>query len=200
MPPIDTASPAPVSRAFLRGISQGLLVFATVLTAVLLLSWMFLLPRFTRFRVEGRTLTPDAMAAYEHSLRAELLTMEEERIRLVLPFQHPLFSHLQSAKQAHPPLTDLRAALRHAAARVQATDAVVLQSLHVEGGTGRVEMTGDVRHVGPRSMTVLAAFLDEVEQLPFVTGLERPAFSRVDDPVIGPHSPFHIVFHWIFPS
>ena len=194
MHPTDTQSSAALSGSFLRTLSRGLLLFSAVLTAVLFLSWSVLLPRFTQFAVGDGAMTPREMAQREGALRAELVTMEAERIRLVLPFQDALFSMLKNDKQSIPSLEAVRREVRQAAARAQAADMVLLQEISLDATERRVVVTGDVQGAGVSSMTVLAAFLGEVERLAFVDTLEHPSFSRVDDPVIGIHSPFRFSF------
>ena len=56
-----------------------------------------------------------------------------------------------------------------------------------------VEISGDVRNVGLRSMTVLAQFVDAVASLPSVASVQRPVFTREKDEDVGFHSPF--TFH-----
>jgi len=164
------------------------------LTGALSLSWTILLPRFTQFAVGDFTFTVREMAANESALRAQLQTMEAERIRLVLPFQDALFSVLKQEKYAVPSLNEVRREVRHAAVRAQTGDAVVLQEMTFDASQRRVQVTGDVRGAGASSMTVLAAFLGEVERLSFVEKMEHPPFSRIDDPEIGVHSPFRFSF------
>lgn len=190
----DTVSSPPVSQTFLSGFRHALLLFSGALCGVLLFSWAVLLPRFTRFTVGETSLTPLAMSVQERSLQAQLRTMEEERIRLVLPFQDSLFTYLKEEKRSVLSLEDVRRELSQAAARVDAADFVVIESLAFDAGTRSVQISGDVRGADTGSMTVLAAFIAEVERLPFVSALERPPFTRITDPVIGMHSPFQVTF------
>ncbi len=194
----DTTPTAPVSRRFLAQVCVGLLWFSAVLCGALLLSRALLLPRFTLFSVGGQTLSPPAMAVREQALRAQMLTLEEERAVLVLPFQDALFSHLKEEKRSLPSLQDVRRELRASAARSAPADQVALEAVTFRAADRRVEVRGDVR-AGSSSLTVLAAFVDGVERLPFVADLERPSFVRVDDPSRGIHAPFAFSFTLVSP-
>ncbi len=62
----------------------------------------------------------------------------------------------------------------------------------LEGRFGILKITGDVRNVGPRSMTVLAQFTEELRSQPFTSEIRHPSFSRVQDKDGNFSSPFNI--------
>lgn len=188
----DTPAEKPL-QSILRRASVPLLLFAAVLFTLLLLSYAFVLPRFTRLhKADGTALSPRAIARYEKTLAASLLEQEEERVRLVLPVNDEAYAALKEQKRSLT-LTELEEQLIQAAARLGETSgtvSVVRLSLNGED----VHMEGDVRNVGTRSMTVLAAYVEELEGLPFVADLQRPAFTREQLPDGGFRSPFSIRF------
>ena len=192
---ILSASPTSSLRAILERSMGPLLLFLAVLCGLLLLSWMLLLPRFTQLEVEGKKMGAGELHRYRQELQATLSTLEQHRTVLALPVQDPDFLRLMQQKQAHLTAQDVRSRLHLAAARVSdVPDAILLSRFSFDVASGAVEVEGDVRNVGPRSMTVLAAFIDQVEQMPEVSELTRPAFQRSDDGDGGFHSPFHFVF------
>jgi hypothetical protein len=75
-----------------------------------------------------------------------------------------------------------------------ALDGVVIERLRMDAVTREVRVHGDVRGVGPGSMTVLAEFVDLLRAHPSVHALKAPAFTREDDPGVGFHSPFTLSF------
>lgn len=197
----DTAPSTPASqplREILSRMASPLLLFAAILFGLLLLSYVLLLPRFTNLhRPDGTALSPRAIARYKHALAADLATAEEERIRLVLPINDKTFDELKERKRALT-FVELREELLQAAARIGETDAVLsLAHLAIDGDAVTVE--GDVRNVGTRSMTVLAAYVEEVAGLPFVLDLERPSFTRERQSDGSFRSPFVLRFRLIRP-
>lgn len=194
---MSDTSPTPAAPRLLQDalhrMAQPLLLFSGVLFGLLALSYIALLPRFTRLhRADGTALSPRAIAQYEQRLAADLLTREEERIKLILPVQDDAFDALKERKRDMSFLT-LRDQLKQAAGRLgEAGDAIVL--LHVSMDGNRVKLEGDVRNVGTRSMTVLAAYVEEIERLPFVADLTKPSFTREQLPDGGFRSPFSFDF------
>lgn len=80
-----------------------------------------------------------------------------------------------------------------AASRIgESSDVIALTQLSIKGD--QVTVTGDIRNVGTRSMTVLAAFTEEVAKLTIVTDFKRPPFTREPLPEGGFHSPFTVSF------
>ncbi len=184
------------SHTLFGRIAEPLLLFSLALSGLLLLSSIFLLPRLTRFAVEGTNVSPVDIAAHVRQLRADLSSLESKRNHLVLPELDPAYNMLKEQKRTSMNLSDVRTELLQAAAKLSNADhAVFLTHFSSETTTHTITVTGDVRNVGTRSMTVLAGYVDAVAALPFVTHLERPAFTREGDEKTGLHSPF--MFHFI---
>jgi len=193
----DTQTDTPARQSLqviLQRATAPLLLFSAALCMMLLVSYMFLLPRFTQFsRSDGVAMSPRQLAAYEKSLAASITQREEERVRLVMPVNNETYTALKNQKHSTMSLVDLREQLLQAASRMgENEDVLGFDLLSIEGTL--VTVKGDVRNVGTRSMTVLAAFSEEVAKLPFVTQLKRPAFTREGTPDTGFHSPFSLSF------
>lgn len=193
----DTSTETPAAQplsVILGRVANPLLLFSGSLCLLLLLSWMFLLPKFTSVtRPDGVAMTPTALSAYTHQLAAQVSAAEAHRTTLVRAVNDPLYRALLDARTNSLSPLEIEEQLHQAAARISdAKDAVVLSSLTVDGSHVTVE--GDVRNVGARSMTILAAFSDELASLPFVGNLQRPPFSRETLPDGSMHSPFHFSF------
>lgn len=191
MPDAHTSLPArtePIQKILERS-ALPLLLFAAVLFVLLFVSWFSILPRFTRFAVEDTLLAPTEMAAYVTHMKAELLAQEETRNGLIMPLREPSYDTLKKEKRAAMNAATLRRTLLDIGASVsQMKDAVAITHVSVEGSTVRV--SGVVRNVGLRSMTVLASFVEAVGVLPFVADIERPSFNRVQNADGTAHSPF----------
>lgn len=180
-------------RERLQALAVPFLLFSAALAILLLLSSLFLLPRLTRIAVQGMLLQPEDVAAYAQQVEEDIATLERDRDETMLPIHDPLFLALRAQLQPSLSVANVRDALRAAAAQVpDAREAVVFSSIAVDIQQAQVELAGDVRGVGPRSGTVLAAFLDALRTNPFVADVGPVPLQRVDDPVIGPHTPFTV--------
>jgi len=182
-------TPEPLPR-ILERIAMPLMLFSAVLFSFLFLSWFLLLPRFAGLEVDGSLLAPQEIETYAKNLKAELATIEQKRDTLILPTLDPAYDVLKEEKRASVGILTLRSSLLDVAARIpDSANAVIISSLSMNAD-GSVTVTGDVQNVGPRSMTVLAAFIDSAEHLSSVAHLERPAFTREQSADGSFHSPF----------
>lgn len=186
--------PTAPTAHWLKRLSSVLLIFSGALFVLLLVVSTVLLPRMASVRVGDALLSPEDASEREQKLRAELLAMERTRKQLVLPIAFPAYEELKEEKRQAPSLALLRADLRRAAERTGEAAGVVIESLTLDAAQGTAEAAGRVENVGPRSMTVLAAFIEEVEKLPVVRDLERPSFKREEDRERGFFSPFMFRF------
>lgn len=189
----QTRAPQPLS-AILGRVANPLLLFSGSLCALLFLSWMFLLPKFTSVeRPDGTAMTPRAIAVYTKQLTADLTKAEEQRTTLIRAVNDEGYRALIDARAEVLSPLDIEQELRQAAARLgEVEGAVQFISITVTGT--EVTIDGDVRNVGARSLTVLAAFIDSLQNLPIVHDFQRPAFTRETLPDGTMHSPFHFSF------
>lgn len=180
-------SEAVVASTILTRVSSGLLLFSAVFAGVLLLSWYFLLPRLTQLKLQGQTVSLSAILPYEQTLRAQITELETKRTTLVLPVQDATYDALKVQSLCYPLPQDIAHTLQTAAAQMGENVVHVASSAY--SADGSVTLSGEVRNVGPRSMTVLAQFVKEVEKLPMVDSITTPAFVRENGPS-GYFSPF----------
>lgn len=168
-------------------------MFGGILACTLLLSYLFLLPELTEVEVAGSVRNLQDLQAYEADLTEKIHTIQSKRDQLVLPVQDQSYHDLIAQKLASHDILEVKHALQQVAAQFTGEEdkiAVLLGAVEFDGIEGRFLISGDVRHVGPRSMTVLAQFTEKVRSLPFVKQMPLPRFTREQDPVIGMHSPF----------
>lgn len=183
------------SHTLFGRIAEPLLLFSLALCGLLLLSSVLLLPRLTQFAVDGTDATPIDIADHVRGLRAQLIELEQKRDLLVLPELDPDYEDLRERKRSRMNLSDVRAELLQAAAKLPNADhAVALARFSYDAEMRSVEVTGNVRNVGTRSMTVLASYSDAVAALPFVAEFQRPVYTREGDEQNGFHSPFTFRF------
>jgi hypothetical protein len=179
----------------LERVALPLMLFSAVLFILLFISWFGILPRFTRFAVANTSLSPTDMATYVSHLKAELTDMEQKRDHLVLPINDPGYNALKIEKMSTMNALDVRTRLLDVATSVTDADhAVFIDHLSLDNATQMVSVSGDIRNVGPRSMTVLASYVEAVQGLPFVDHLTPPAFTRTQDQSGAMHSPFTMQF------
>lgn len=171
-------------------------LFAGILAGLMALSWVLLLPLLTRVEVAGSLHTLTSLQAYRDDLQNELTEAEERRSHSLLAIQDPAYHALRTYKWGEQSAFRLRERFQEIAAGVIAqNDAVHVAEVAWDPGGNTVLIQGSVRFVGPRCMTVLAEFVEAIENSPEFVVVSMPRFERKDDPVIGPFSPFVISLH-----
>lgn len=184
---VDTAVIAHRSAA-------ALFLFSFVFLVLLVLSHLYLLPKVTTVEVAGSMRNAQELREYHDSLLKDLVAKEHERNMLVLPMEDSAYRRLVEMKHSQFPLLVLRSSLEQTARQLLPDDSNVVhvESMRYTPGEKRAELTGDIRNVGSRSMTVLAQLLEELRAQPFIADIASPRFRRVEDPRLGPTSPFTI--------
>ncbi|UPA22453.1 hypothetical protein K8942_05390 [Candidatus Peribacteria bacterium] len=193
--PTPTLTPAQKEpfQDILERVALPLMLFSAVFFVLLFVSWFGILPRFTSFAVSDERLSPVEMETYVSHMKAELMTQEDTRNRLILPTYDEAYETLKSAKRSEMSAFVLRKKLEEMGVAVaMKKDAVVITRISTDGST--VTLSGDVRNVDLRSMTVLASFVEAVEDLSFVSNMTRPSFTREQNADGTFHSPFTITF------
>lgn len=183
------------TREILNRIALPMLLFLTVLTAVLLISRWMLLPQWTQVSIAGKLLGPEEADAYKTMLETEVDVREASRLAIVLPIRDQDYTTLRDRRTAMPELHEIREQMVEAARRgspEDAPDAVQINSVMFNADARTLTIGGDVGGVGPRSMTVLAYFTEVLGAIPFVETVTPPAFDRIEDPKAGFYSPFSI--------
>lgn len=191
--------PRPTFQEILRRAAGPFALFTLVLAGLLFLSWFLLLPRFMNITVKGQVLAPSSLTAYVHGVQGEIASTEKKRDAFIMPLDQTPYAALMQEKinavspaQIHASITGIARTLVPGQ-----SDAIFLSSVTLLPLEGAVIVSGDVRNVGLNSMTVLAQFIDAVSNLEFISSVERPAFTREQDALIGAHSPF--TFRAVFP-
>lgn len=195
-PVINEPGTENVQATILQRIAPPLFSFSFVLFMALLASQTFLLPRVVTFRVGEVQVSVDEALAYERTLRAEILTLEDRRDELVLPHIDDEHDELMRAKRSAPSVVDVKArvesAMRNVTEPVGAS--VVIDAVQVDVSTRAVTVRGTVDDPKPSSMAVLAAAVDAVRSLPGVADLAPPPLTREELPGGGYRSPFRFTF------
>lgn len=180
---------------FVARFAFPLFAFAAVLSLALFLSWWFFLPRLAGVPLHGEMMYGSSLVQFYVDLRDRVDALEDVRNQLVLPGQDPLSQFLRQLRRSDVPLIPLLATLTHGAEKAvpDRPDAVFLASLQYDAERHTLTLTGDVRNVGPRSMTVLAEFIETLRGVPVVEAVEHQRFTREEDPKGGFHSPFTLL-------
>lgn len=168
-------------------------LFAGILAGLMALSWVLLLPLLTRIEVAGSLHTLTSLQEYRDDLQDELTQAEERRSHSLLAIQDPSYHALRTYKWGAQSAFRLRERFQEIAAGVIAqNDAVHVAEIAWDPGDNTILLRGSVRFVGPRCMTVLAEFVEALENSAEFVVVSMPRFERKDDPKIGPFSPFTI--------
>lgn len=183
------------SRTFRQILSESatpFFVFSVSLALMLLATSVTVLPRLTRISVQGTLLSPPELERYAGHVRAEIGTLEQRVDAFVYPSRDPVYLHVRNERFATVTPYHVRVAIDDAVSRVpDARGAVDVRHIALQSdGTALIE--GVVQNVGPRSMTVLASFVDALRMAPMVREVAPSAFRREDDPSLGPISPFSL--------
>lgn len=185
-----------VETTILQRIAPPFFAFSMVLFLSLLASQTFLLPQLTTFRVGEVNVSVDEAMAYERTLRAEVLSLEDDREQFVLPYIDDTHDALMSQKRHAPSIIDIRSQVEKAMRRVveEAGATISIDAVLFENETRTVTVRGSVTDPKPSSMAILAAAVDAVRALPDVTDLTPPTLTReqVSD---GYRSPFKFTFN-----
>ncbi len=183
----------PALSTILWSVAWPFFLFSLVLVTLMALSWLLLLPRYTRIDVGGQLRSAEDIRQYRTDLTAQITAKEEERRQSVLAVHDQTYDALKDARRARTPLDELQKKLReHAASLAGKPDAIVFHAFDYDPGKKTLTVQGDIRNVDTRSMTVLAEFSTSLKDLSFVESNTTPAFSREEDKATGFHSPFTI--------
>ncbi|MBI3619225.1 hypothetical protein HY213_04310 [Candidatus Peregrinibacteria bacterium] len=196
MLPAPDAAPTVHTCGILERVSLPLLLFAGLLTSLLIVASATLLPRLTRIEADGSLYSIDQLRVRRSQLTAQVHTQVQQREALLLPLQDNSYDVLKAERTGEPDLSLLqRKILAQAASLTSTPDAIHLDRLAYRADQKLLVLEGDVRHVGPHCMTLLAAFVDQLMKLADIADIPNPVFTRDDDPATGPHSPFSLILH-----
>ncbi len=194
-PPVTEPTIEPNPETILQRISVPFFSFSAVLFLSLLASQTFLLPKLTTFTVGDLSLSVDEAIAYERTLRAEVLSLEDERTELVLPYIDDTHAALMEQKRQTPSVVDVRNNVESAmrvVAEAEGAD-VFVDAILVETDDRTVTVRGRIEDEHPGTMAILAAVVEAVRALPDVADLTAPALTR--EAIVGGYrSPFTFSF------
>ena len=175
----------------LQRIALPFFLFAAVLAGLLLLSWFLILPIFTSVEVAGTTHTVESLRSYRADLLSDISVAEADRSKYILPVHDEAYLALRVRRNAAPSFLSLFADLTKVASSVATQpDAIHLSKIQYRSDGKLVAIGGDVRFVGPRSMTVLSEFVEAAKKHFKAEEVALPRFVREEQEEIGPHSPF----------
>jgi len=166
--------------------------FALVLMGLLALSWYLLVPRLTHIEVGGSVRDIAELKTYTSDLNAQILTLQDERKSFLLPVNNALYERLKTLKESRSSFQILRSNLN----RIMKTmfpdqDTVfAIADFTFDADSSSARIRGEIRNVGPRSMTVLAQFVEAIHTLPFVTDVKTDGYTRQENDAYGFYSPF----------
>ncbi len=188
--------PAPEEGSLKRMLGQiavPLLLFAVSLSFLLLLSQFLLIGRLAKVEVAGGSKSVEEMQMLRSSLTASIVSAEEKRGNLLFPERDATYASIVKLQEKDRGMERLHVQILEQATGLSSSpDAIHLDEITFSPDLQKVLLKGDVRFVGPRSMTLLAQFTDALRRLPSVTALEGEEFTRLDDPKTGFHSPFSL--------
>ena len=169
-------------------------LFSAALLGGLILVRLTAVPWLTRIEVEGKAQPIQDLLAQQAALTAELQSAEADRSELVLPVQDERYKTVRDRQQTQRPFRLLLEQIEDIAdqARRDGDTVVMLQTVETDYQHGTLRLRGDVRNAGPGSMSVLAWFTDALRALPLAAEVPTPSFERMEDPYVGPYSPFDL--------
>jgi len=173
-----------------------LFVFFASLAAALSLSALFLLPLLTRVEIDGKPQTIEELRSMKQELQQKLSASETERQSHLRGVRDPLAAKLRERRTSDVDMLMFKDQIERTAASVAPKEgAIAIGALWMDADQKLLSIRGDVRFVGPRSITVLAAFTDAIGGLPGVLSVDQPQYVREEDPTLGFHSPFSLIAH-----
>lgn len=191
----NSFSQIPVGPTFghiLKRVALPFLIFSAVLFGFLTLSWYLILPKLTTIEVAGQQRNTMQLKEYVLDLQANVLEMEDVRSELITPLRSGLYGAAKEFKSDLPSTIALRSQILDIANNLVADkkNVIDLNVFRYNQGKGTLHLDGFVQNVGPRSMTVLAQFVDSIKELEWVKDVNLPRFIRENDSEKGYVSPF----------
>lgn len=190
----------PIPKASFDGILDRValpfFIFSAVLGAFLLASAAMVLPQFKLVEVSGKTYDAAQLETLRAELTAKVGEAEKRRDELVLPEQEPTHEQAKDERRATPSIAGIRARMLDDMKSIDPAHGIVVSTFAFDETKNVITLTGDVRNVGPRSMTLLAEFVDGLKKLPGVASIDGEEYVRQEDKKTGPHSPFSLTLHF----
>lgn len=169
-------------REILHRTSLPFFLFSSVLAFLLFLSWLLLLPGLTHIEVAGKQRSLQELLRYQTDLTGQITTLEAKRDDFLTPVQDDVYQRLLDMKEDRFRFQDVRREVTRTAQTLlpDVPDAIAFRSFLFDAEGQIAEIRGEVRNVGPRSMTVLAQFADALGRISFVQEVRSSRFTRED--------------------
>ncbi|MBU2213161.1 hypothetical protein KJ996_00810 [Patescibacteria group bacterium] len=182
----------PTMGHIFKRVALPFLLFSAVLFGFLTLSWYLLLPKLTTIEVAGQQRNAMQLKKYVVDLQANVLEMEDVRRELVTPLRSGLYGAAKEFKSSVNDPLSLRSQIFEIAADLVSgqNDVIDINILRYNQSKGTLHLEGAVQNVGPRSMTILAQFVEALKELEWVSDVNLPRFTRELDREKGYFSPF----------
>ena len=190
------------SLQVVRRIGVFLSIFAGTTSVMLILSWFLFLPAMMQLPLEGRSIPSGNFHQYIQDLQGRIRVAANRRDELINPVRDPLYAQLRTEKYSYLLLPSLYSEIQQVAGIVAEgrNDVVLLRSVQFRRGERTLLLEGEVRNVGPRSMTILAQFVDHLRTLSSITSIDPLTFRREHDVTKGFTSPFNLILRLSLPS
>jgi predicted CopG family antitoxin len=155
-------------------------LFSVVLTALLAVSWFILVPELTRVEIGGSVRGLQELQAYKVDLEGQIVALESQRGSFLLPVDHDLYQKLKQLKDERMKFQELRREIRQVIKELVPgrTDVVILSGFYFDASKNVGEIHGEIVNIGPRSMTVLAQFVEDINNIPVVMNVETSRYTR----------------------
>lgn len=179
-----------------RRTALSFFLFAAVLTLLLSLSWYLLVPGLTRVEVGGSVRGMQELKEYKMNLDAQISTLKQQRSTFLRPVEHDLYQKVKVLQQERLGYQQLRRNVHTAISELVPgkKNAVSLSGFYYNGSQKQAEIRGRVHNVGPRSMTVLAEFVEKLDRIPGIITIDASKYTREETADHEFYSPFTIRF------
>lgn len=169
-------------REIFHRTSLPFFLFATVLASLLFLSWSLLLPKLTHIEVAGGQRSLQEVLRYEADLSGQISVLEAKRDEFLTPVQDEVYQNLLLLKENRFRFQDVRREVTQTAQNLlsDVPDSVLFYGFMFDAERQTAEIRGEVHNVGPRSMTVLAQYVDALRRISFVTDVQSSRYTRED--------------------
>ncbi len=181
----------------LHRISVPFLLFTAVLFGFLFLSANLILPKLTQLEIAGNGHNALELKAKVSDLGEKVDELEVARKEFVTPLREGSFGLVKIAKYDQVDSLAIQESLGEMRKRIvpEEDDAIHIEVLSHSLQKKTLRISGYVHNVGPRSMTILAQFVEELRDADWVESLEPPKFERKQSEDRGFYSPFDILIN-----
>jgi hypothetical protein len=134
------------------------------------------------------------LRGYRDGIHQNIVSLEQQRGSFLVPVENDLYSALKGMKDSRLKFQLIRSDINGVIDDVvpSQNNAIIISNFYYNAAANTIEIRGDVRNVGTRSMTVLAQFAERLHMLEEVIDVNTSRYTRKEDDAIGFFSPFTI--------